>query len=234
MMTILLMANHKQATVTLEPTGKKINILPGQFITSRKKLAEKCGKGISEQMVRSALDFFENAEFLTKQSTDKSTNGYTLITVANWELYQDKEKNQPSNQPGNQLRVNQESTTNKNEKNEKNKKLYVETSNEYRLAKFLFEHIRKNNPEAKEPNYQSWSQQFDYIIRIDKRDLEEVKRVIAWCQKDSFWCANILSPLKLRKQYEQLEIKMKIDANKKINKSGIGEEFSAFGTKLNL
>lgn len=215
MITVLLMANHKGATVTLKPSGKKITLLPGQFITSRKKLAEKCGNGISEQMVRSALDFFQNAEFLTKQSTDESTNGYTLITIENWGLYQNDEEKQPSNQPSSQPTVNQDPTTNKNvkneknEKNKKNKKLYVETSNEYRLAKYLFEQIRKNNPTHKEPSIQNWSKHIDYMIRIDKRKVEDIKKVIDWCQRDKFWFNKILSTEKLRKQYDQLTMQMK-------------------------
>lgn len=120
LITILLKANHKKKTIILDSTREEISILPGQFVTSRKKLAEACGKGISEQMVRSALVDFQKHGFLTKQSTSKSTKGYTLITVENWELYQGYEENQPSNKPIIQPSINQASTTNKNEKNEKN------------------------------------------------------------------------------------------------------------------
>ncbi len=59
------------------------------------------------------------------------------------------------------------------EKGIKNKKIYVETSNEYRLAKYLFELIRKNNPEFKEPNIQTWALHIDRMIRIDKREISE-------------------------------------------------------------
>nr|WP_313403076.1 hypothetical protein [Clostridioides difficile] len=98
----------------------------------------------------------------------------------------------------------------------RNKKLYVETSNEYRLAEFLFKHIRKNNPNAKEPNLQNWSKEFDYVLRLDKRNLEEVQELIRFCQNDSFWCANILSASKFRKQYEQLYLKYKSEKKKKL------------------
>jgi hypothetical protein len=35
-----------------------------------------------------------------------------------------------------------------------------------------------------------------------------VANLIAWCQSDPFWQGNILCPEKLRKQYDQLVIKM--------------------------
>lgn len=87
--------------------------------------------------------------------------------------------------------------------------IYSSESNEYRLAVYLFNYIKKNNEKAKEPNFLTWAKTFDYILRIDKRDIEEVKQVIKFCQNDSFWYSNILSPEKLRKQYDQLILKMK-------------------------
>lgn len=35
----------------------------------------------------------------------------------------------------------------------------------------------------------------------------EVERIVDWCQADSFWRSNILSPAKLRKQFTQLVLK---------------------------
>ncbi|MCC3868933.1 hypothetical protein [Terrisporobacter mayombei] len=120
LITILLMANHKEKTIILDSTREKITLLPGQFVTSRSKLAKECGKGISEQMVRSALVDFQKHNFLTKESTSESTKGYTLITIKNWELYQIDSANQPSKQPKKQPSINQAPTTNKNDKNVKN------------------------------------------------------------------------------------------------------------------
>ncbi|PSL96318.1 hypothetical protein C6C12_19230 [Clostridium botulinum] len=100
--------------------------------------------------------------------------------------------------------------TNKNDKNVNNEKKnnYMSNSNEYRLAEYLYKHILKNNPKTKEPNLQNWAKIFDYILRIDKRELEEVKRIIVFCQEHAFWYKNILSPDKLRKQYDRLVLEM--------------------------
>lgn len=95
--------------------------------------------------------------------------------------------------------------------------IYTSDSIEYRLSEFLFNHIRKNNPKAKEPNLKKWAKIFDFILRIDKRELEEVKKVIEWCQENSFWYKNILSPEKLRKQYDALYMQMN-DKYKEVKK----------------
>jgi hypothetical protein len=41
----------------------------------------------------------------------------------------------------------------------------------------------------------------------DEAAFLEVERLIEWCQVDSFWHSNILSPAKLRKQFTQLVLK---------------------------
>jgi len=46
------------------------------------------------------------------------------------------------------------------------------------------------------------------MLRIDKREVEEIKQVIRWCQQDEFWRTNILSTSKLREQYDALVVKM--------------------------
>jgi hypothetical protein len=88
------------------------------------------------------------------------------------------------------------------------KTLFVEDSIEFRLADLLFTEIRKNNPHFKAPNLQQWAGQVDLMIRIDKRVPEQIEQIIVWCQDNDFWRSNILSTQKLRKQYDQLLVKM--------------------------
>jgi phage replication O-like protein O len=84
---------------------------------------------------------------------------------------------------------------------------YSSDSVEIGLSKYLFSLIYGNFPNTKEPNYQSWAKVIDLMLRIDKRTPEEIRSVITWAQGDSFWSKNILSTEKLRKQYDQLNIK---------------------------
>lgn len=116
LITILLLANHKAAD--WEWKGKKYRLQPGEFITSLKSLAEKCGDGVSIQNVRTALKKFCNIYgFITLETTSQNTK----INVVNWEKYQTNSehltKSSTKGQQSNHIRA----TTNKNDKNEKKK-----------------------------------------------------------------------------------------------------------------
>ncbi|WP_228110278.1 conserved phage C-terminal domain-containing protein [Terrisporobacter petrolearius] len=117
MVTMLLSANHKRADIVLD-NGEKTTILPGQFITSRRNFAKECGKGITEQMIRSAWVVFQKQGF----STIKTTKDYTLVTIENWGIYQDVLKKRTQESTQGQPSTNLRSTMNNNDKNEENEK----------------------------------------------------------------------------------------------------------------
>jgi hypothetical protein len=51
------------------------------------------------------------------------------------------------------------------------------------------------------PNWRnSFAETFDELVRLDKRDPEEIRRVSAWARSDSFWQSAFMSPAKLRKR----------------------------------
>ena len=92
--------------------------------------------------------------------------------------------------------------------------IFVEDSDEFRLASFLWEKIKENNPTAKAPNLQSWAKSVDLMLRIDKRTTDEIEDVITWCQADTFWMANIMSTSTLRKQFDKLTMQMRRNGSK--------------------
>jgi hypothetical protein len=51
-----------------------------------------------------------------------------------------------------------------------------------------------------------WLSDMERLYRIDQRSWEQITKAIQWCQDDDFWRANIMSPAKLRKQYDQLRL----------------------------
>jgi len=109
-------------------------------------------------------------------------------------------------------------SNNINEYINKNKEEYNTNSIEIKFSKYLYKKIKENNPKHKKPNFQTWAKDIDLMLRIDKRDKYEIKKIIDWCQTDDFWKGNILSAKKLRAQYDQLLIKSKI--NKKVVSNG--------------
>jgi len=77
-----------------------------------------------------------------------------------------------------------------------------------KLSDFLLACIVKNSPNFK-GNPRVWDDPIEKMIRIDKRDPEEIAQVIMFAQMDNFWQANILSGGKLREKYDQLWLKAK-------------------------
>jgi hypothetical protein len=116
LITLLLMANHNENEWIWQ--GQKFKCLPGQMITSLEEIKRRAGKGISIQSVRSALLKFAKLDFLTNESTKTGR----LISIVNWELYQEELLKPTKQLTKTQQSTNKEVTTNKNNKNDKNDK----------------------------------------------------------------------------------------------------------------
>lgn len=86
---------------------------------------------------------------------------------------------------------------------------YDEASTYYLLAKELFNLIKHNNNEAKEPNYQTWADEFRKLVEIDGVSANNAKIVMQWTQQNDFWKGNILSAKKFREKYAQLKVQSK-------------------------
>lgn len=127
LITLLLLANHEPNQWMWK--GEKYTCNPGEFITSSLSLSKTTG--LTRQQVRTALDKFEKLDFLTTETTNKSTK----ITIVNWGFYQGQQ--QQSNQQTNkqatnkQPTSNQQVTTNKNDKNDKNDKKLFKAHNRF-------------------------------------------------------------------------------------------------------
>ncbi|PDZ33710.1 phage replisome organizer N-terminal domain-containing protein [Bacillus toyonensis] len=98
-------------------------------------------------------------------------------------------------------------------------------------AKYLFEKIKGNNPKQKEPNFDTWSNDFRLMREKDNRELQEIKDVIDWCQADPFWQGNILSPKKLREKFDQLTIQMKSKKGAQNNAESSGSNTNRYSQK---
>ena len=117
---LLLKANIK------DHDFEDITVHRGQLVTSRKHLSLELR--ISEQAVRTALNHLKSTNEITIETTSK----YTIISIINYNLYQNKPDNQPT--------INQQSTSNqpqsKNDKKEKNGIIYI-MSRKTRLCNLL-------------------------------------------------------------------------------------------------
>lgn len=87
-----------------------VPVKKGEFVGGRKAISSSTG--LTEQNVRTALSKLEKLGILTI----KPTNKFSLISISNWDKYQQDNQQVTSNQPAS----NQQVTTNKNGKNGNN------------------------------------------------------------------------------------------------------------------
>lgn len=99
---LLLKANHK------DNVWKGIKIKRGQVLTGRHELAKEIG--ISERNIRTALTKLKS----TSELTIKPTNKYSVISINNYDHYQQSDQPEANDRPASDQQV----TTNKNDKNE--------------------------------------------------------------------------------------------------------------------
>jgi len=151
----------------------------GELITGRKQLSQETG--LSEQQTKTALKKLQS----TNEITIKATNRFSIVTLVNYGLYQDKKEasNQPTNQPEEQQTTNnqpterQQATTTKNENNDNNdnnKKTKAKKYNDFHfsiaseLGNFVKNHYKKNLTMA---NIKKWADD----IRLLQEDLSPRK-----------------------------------------------------------
>lgn len=125
------------------------------------------------------------------------------------------------------------------EKKKKRKYIYSSETNEYMLSILLKNLIiaRDKNSRARNCNIQKWCEHINKLIRLDKRTPGEIEKVIIWSQNNKFWCSNILSTEKLRKQFDTLYQQMKNENNSYVDENGIREfnyiEGEGYGRRTN-
>jgi len=121
LITLLSMANFNGKE--WEWKGESYKAERGQFVTSLESIVKNSGNGVSIRNVRTALEKFEKYGFLTNQSTNKNR----LITIVNWEVYQQSE-GEPTKQPtSNRQATDKQPTTREEGKERKNKNIEAYT-----------------------------------------------------------------------------------------------------------
>ena len=108
---ILLKANHSQNEWLYK--GKILKVMRGQFITSRRSLANETG--INEMKIERILKCFKSEQQIEQQNFYSSR----LITIINYDAYQKSEQQNEQQMYSKCTASEQQMYTNKNEKNEK-------------------------------------------------------------------------------------------------------------------
>lgn len=112
----LMKATHKEREVIL---GNQIIVLqPGEFITGRKALSEDLNKGTKPKLKLNESTWWRYLNNLGKLQmlNIKKTNKYSVVTILNWNEYQENEQQTNNKRTSDEQQMN----TNKNDKNDKN------------------------------------------------------------------------------------------------------------------
>lgn len=94
---------------------------------------------------------------------------------------------------------------------------YSEDNSYYKMAMYFFKRVEKVAQEAglphltKKANMQTWADDMRKLVELDGVTKKLAKEVMDWVVTDDFWKTNILSASKLRKQFDQLAIKLNAD-----------------------
>ncbi len=89
-----------------------------------------------------------------------------------------------------------------------------ENDRDLRCARWMFEMILTIRDRFKRPNFQSWARDIRLMRERDGRTYEEIYQVFRWANNNEFWRVNILSPAKLRKQFDRLALQMEYESGK--------------------
>lgn len=107
---LLLLANHADGK------WQGIPIKRGQTLTSVAHITEKTN--LSRSQIRRALKHLQD----TKEISVKTTKKYTLVTIENYDKYQDDPEESDHQRTISEPSMNHQATINKNKKNEKKEK----------------------------------------------------------------------------------------------------------------
>ena len=192
---------------------------PGQLLMTQRKLIEKSFPETQNPILLNqykssvvrALAKFKKLNFSYHETYQRKT----LHTILRKDIL---ENLVPNIEP-----KSYQTRTIKEEVNNLRNKQHIFTSDsvEYGLCEFFLSLILSKKPDFKKPNLQSWAKHIDLMIRIDKRDPEDIRMLMQWINNDEFEFPNVLSTSKLRNRFDPLQIKSK---SKKINFKSSQEE----------
>lgn len=89
------------------------------------------------------------------------------------------------------------------------------TAEDLRCAEWISALVEAIKPSAKKTDFVTWANDVRLMRQLDAHDHREICELFKWVSRDSFWCTNILSPAKLRKQWDTLTLQKDQPARKR-------------------
>lgn len=196
-----------------------VKLSVGQLVFGRIKFSSEIG--VSENKVRAALDVLKSLNMITIKSMAK----FSIISITNWQKYQEDNQQITGKPPADSQQVTSTSPASSHiqegkerKEGEESKELKDSTpknkfsDEDKKCAEWLAGKLKEFIPDCKAPNINSWAEHVRKMRDLDNRDHKDICHLWLWCRKDSFEAANVQSPSKLRERYDSLKTKMKSTA----------------------
>lgn len=160
---LLLLCNHGKMDKIFE--GKRITLRPGQIITGRKYLAEKCN--ISEAKAERIIKWLISEQQIEQQTSTKNR----LITIKNWGRYQ-----KVDNKVNNKRTTSEQQTDTYNNNNNGNN-----DNNKNYSASFLSFYQAYPVKKGKKAAYRAWKNAKDKpALSVLLKAIEQQKKSDSW------------------------------------------------------
>lgn len=227
----LIKATHKEHDQLVG--NQMVKLLPGEFVTGRHELASEFNEGVkpSEKVSPSTVwRYMKNFE-KWQMLNIKSSNKFSVISITNWSEYQQNEQQVNNSCTANEQQLNTNNNGNNENNEKKNNKRLVFDESHMKLAALLWKCIQAHSPNLKKPNLDKWANTFRLMMERDGREGKEIQDMIVWSTNHHFWYQNILSPDKLRKQYDRLAVQ-KNEEERKEWRNGSQQYGQSFGGNI--
>ena len=189
--------------------------------------------GLSNRSVITACESLVEMGLLERSGGERKLNIYS---VKAFEMSQTGEKTSPTgenfsqtgeksssdlvkkvhtqNNNKNTIQNNNTSSSEKNFQTGQRVKKYSFSPDDMRTAEWIFELLKKLNPEFKVKSIDSWANCVRLMRERDGKTHRDICELFQWANQDPFWSLNILSPSSLREKWIQLSMKKQASERK--------------------
>jgi|688.fasta_scaffold452454_1 uncharacterized protein YdaU (DUF1376 family) len=105
----------------------------------------------------------------------------------------------PTQSEGNAIKESKGKESKGNEKKSFPPKLEISDDGR-KFAQWFNDKMKPESIKPSQSDLDKWGQEYDKLIRIDKKEKKQITDAVTWAREDEFWTKNFLSPLKLRQK----------------------------------
>jgi hypothetical protein len=178
----------------------------------------KCGRDKLTAIMNELIDNGYVRKVI-KQTEDGKLNGVDWLVYPEAVQLKNRQTVKPSDGKSDTIK---ETSIQKKDNNslvpaEPKRKKFKFSDDDLKASEWMRDRVVMVNPAAPKCNLESWANTIRLMREMDGHSHREILEVFKWANLDSFWCNNIQSPEKLRKQFGNLKGRMTNEATKPAN-----------------